>query len=105
MYIVLCTLKGCCVVFVWDERKNKSNRKKHGISFEEAVCVFNDEKLLEIYDPEHSNTDEDRWYALGSIGILIVVVFTIRNDSIRIISARKATTGEKNEYYKDYDLR
>ena len=93
------------MVFAWDEEKNKANRKKHGISFEEAVCVFNDEKLLEIYDPEHSDSEEDRWYAVGTIGILIVVVFTIRNDSVRIISARKTTNGEKNEYYKDYDNR
>ena len=93
------------MVFAWDEEKNKANRKKHGISFEEAVCVFNDEKLLEIYDSEHSDSEEDRWYAVGTIGILIVVVFTIRNDSVRIISARKATNGEKNEYYKDYDNR
>ena len=105
MYISLCTLKENCMVFAWDEEKNKANRKKHGISFEEAVCVFNDEKLLEIYDSEHSDSEEDRWYAVGTIGILIVVVFTIRNDSVRIISARKATNGEKNEYYKDYDNR
>ncbi len=93
------------MLFVWDKSKNRINIRKHGLSFEKAVRVFNDLKMIEVYDQNHSGSEEDRWSAVGSIGIVIKVVYTIRNDAIRIIPARRATKGETNEYYKDYELR
>jgi uncharacterized DUF497 family protein len=50
--------------FVWDESKAGTNWKKHKISFEEAITVFNDPEALKIYDPDHSD-DEDRFYYCG----------------------------------------
>jgi uncharacterized DUF497 family protein len=89
--------------FEWDERKNASNKKKHGISFEEAKSVFTDQFARLISDPDHSD-DEDRFILLGTSiqSKLLVVCHCIRmNDSIRIISARKADKQER-EIYEGY---
>ena len=87
--------------FAWDERKNASNRKKHGVSFEEAQTVFSDEHALLIADPDHSE-DEDRFVLLGLSSALrtLVVCHCCRQDEsvIRIISARKADRAERSEY-------
>ena len=87
--------------FSWDARKNASNRKKHGISFEEAQTVFEDENALLIDDPDHS-IDEDRSILLGlSARPRILVVchcYREQDDVIRIISARKATRSEQIQY-------
>ena len=87
--------------FSWDARKNSSNRKKHGISFEEAQTVFEDENALLIDDPDHS-IDEDRFILLGlSARPRILVVchcYREQDDVIRIISARKATRSEQIQY-------
>jgi hypothetical protein len=89
--------------FSWDARKNASNRKKHGISFEEAQTVFEDENALLIDDPDHS-IDEDRFILLGlSARLRILVVchcYREHDDVIRIISARKATLSEQRQYWK-----
>ena len=84
--------------FEWDENKNISNQKKHGISFETATYVFRDSYYMEIYDFEHS-INEDRYIAIGMVGDLLCVVFTEREDYIRIISARSATRSERRLYY------
>jgi len=52
------------ITFSWDDRKNKANQKKHGVSFEEAQTVFFDEHAIEYYDPDHSES-EDRFLMLG----------------------------------------
>jgi uncharacterized DUF497 family protein len=87
--------------FDWDERKNKNNRIKHGIWFEEAQSVFSDPHGRLFYDPEHSE-HEDRFILLGvssAAGTLIVVHCYKENDSVvRIISARKATRKEVRFY-------
>ena len=86
--------------FEWDETKNASNQKKHGISFNEARTIFTDQFARLIADPDNSD-DEDRFVLLGiSIGSrLLVVCHCIRsNDSIRIISARKADKSERTIY-------
>lgn len=87
--------------FEWDENKNTSNKIKHGVSFEEAVSVFNDSRAMVIPDPDHSD-DEERFVILGlSIRLnMLVVCHCYRNNeqTIRIISARKATKKEC-EYY------
>ena len=91
--------------FVWDSRKNETNIRKHGIPFEVAVLVFNDEKIIERFDWSHSTAAEERWNAIGMVEKVLFVVFTEVKDCVRIISARRATKEEINEYYKNYDLR
>jgi len=90
------------ITFEWNVSKETSNRKKHRISFEEAKTAFFDENALVIHDPEHSN-EEDRFILLGlgkATGLLTVCHCYRKNDSvIRIISARKATRKESDQYY------
>ena len=87
--------------FEWDENKNISNIKKHGVTFQEAATAFEDRNALLLADPEHSD-DEDRFVLLGlSAGLkLLVVCHCMRcaDTVIRIISARKATTRETRQY-------
>jgi len=91
------------LVFKWDDRKNKANIKKHGISFEEARSVFFDEKATAFFDPDHSE-DEDRFILLGiSVRLRILVVcHCFREDEtvVRIISARKADKEEAQDYWR-----
>lgn len=94
------------MIYEWDNDKNEYNKEKHdGISFEFAVRVFLDEKRIEKYDFNHSTDDEDRWNVIGMVDGILFVVYTERNDRTRIISARKATKEETDEYYDDYDFR
>ena len=85
--------------FEWDEEKDLSNRRKHGVSFEEAKSVFNDPRSITIADEQHS-ANEDRYIDIGisSRGRLIVVSYTDRRSNIRIISCRKATKSERKTY-------
>lgn len=87
--------------FVWHEAKNKTNIKVHKVSFEEAKTVFYDPNGKLIDDPDHSE-DEDRFVFLGlSKNLRLLVVchcYKENGDTIRIISARKATKKEKYEY-------
>ena len=86
--------------FEWDRIKNEAHKKKHGISFENAIRVSNDPCLLEKYDALHSSHDEERYASLGLLdGIVILFIsHTDRNGKIRIISARKAVKKEVKEY-------
>jgi uncharacterized protein len=83
-------------------RKANRNLKKPGVSFEEAASVFADPLSRTIPDPLHSE-DEDRFVILGESDRrrLVVVVFTEREDKIRVISARLATRGERKDYEED----
>ena len=90
------------MVFEWDEEKNLLNQRKHGISFETAAYVFADENYIEMYDFEHS-ISEDRYIAIGLVGDVLFVVFTERKEKIRLISARLATEAERRLYY-DQDI-
>ena len=85
--------------FEWDAAKDKRNRKKHGVSFDEASTVFADPLARTIGDPLHSE-EEDRYITVGESHRrrLLVVVFTDRGDKIRIISARVATPRERKSY-------
>jgi len=86
--------------FDWDPSKDKINREKHGLSFDEAIGLFRSGvDYLEIYDEEHSD-EEDRFIAVGPIrrGV-IVVAFTERDDDVlRLLSARMATRKERQRY-------
>ena len=84
--------------FEWDEKKNRINRQKHGISFETAMLVFNDDNRIEIYDFEHSS-DENRYKTIGCVNDILFVVYTERKENIRLISARLATKRERSVYY------
>jgi len=86
--------------FEWDSRKNVANRKKHGVSFEEARTVFYDENALLMEDPDNSE-DEARFLLLGvSVRLRALVVchcYRERESAIRIISARKANRAERTQ--------
>jgi len=89
------------LTFSWDDRKERENQRKHGVSFEEATTVFADENARLKHDPDHSQ-DEDRFILLGFSAKLrlLVVVHAYRQDDkeIRIISARKAVPKERKQY-------
>ena len=85
--------------FEWDERKNTTNQRKHGVSFEEAQTAFYDERALLREDPDEA---EDRFLLLGlSLALRILVVchcYREEDEVIRIISARKANRSERAQY-------
>jgi uncharacterized DUF497 family protein len=87
--------------FEWDEKKSASNKKKHGVSFEEAKSVFHDPNARLIGDPDHS-ANEDRFVLLGISEELRVLVvchcYRDDDDTIRIISARRAKKKEIETY-------
>jgi len=86
--------------FTWDENKNISNQKKHDVAFEEAKTVFSDELARLVPDPEHSD-GEQRFILMGmsvQFRILTVCHCEINEDTIRIISARKADKNEIKQY-------
>ena len=85
------------MTFEWDDRKERINISKHGIDFSTAALVFGDDNRIEKYDDLHS-ISEDRYITIGEINgiaVIVVVVYTERENSIRIISARLATKIEK----------
>ena len=86
--------------FVWNNRKATLNLTKHGVSFEDAKSVFLDDYARLKHDPDHS-IGEDRYLLLGMsslLKVLVVVHTEIENDTIRLISARKATRREAKQY-------
>ena len=90
--------------FEWDRKKAETNRRKHGVSFEQAAIIFADRNALSLYDEEHSD-EEERWVTMGlaSEGRIIVAAHTYRRrgkqEFVRIISARKATKREITQYH------
>lgn len=85
--------------FEWDASKADANLAKHGVSFEKALSRFFDPEQVAFYDPEHSG-DEDRelLVAHSSLGRLLIVSYTLRGRVARLISARKATRREAQNY-------
>lgn len=90
--------------FEWDEEKGKANLKKHGVGLDEATTVFTDPFSMTIHDPEHS-ADEQRYIDIGSSdkGRVLLVVYTERGSTIRIVSCRKATPSERKLYEEGHD--
>jgi uncharacterized DUF497 family protein len=90
--------------FEWDEAKNRVNTRKHGLSFSTAASMFEHPHLVRL--DTRQEYGEDRWIAVGLIGpVVCVVVYSDRLDehgtrTIRIISARKATRHEREEFEK-----
>lgn len=91
------------LIFEWDDKKNASNIRKRGVSFEEAQTVFFDENAIEFDDPDHS-IQEERFILLGlSLSLKVLVVchcYRSQDSKIRIISARKATKKEQGVYFR-----
>lgn len=85
----------------WDETEDRENVRKHRVSFGEAATVFSDERALFLADPDHSD-EEDRFILLGlSTALRLLVVchcYRTNDETIRIISARKATKPEAVAY-------
>lgn len=90
------------MVYEWDAVKAKANLSKHGVSFEEAAAVFRDPLALTFSDPDHS-AGEEREITIGRSArqLIVFVSHCLRRDRIRIISARKATKGERKQYEQD----
>ena len=87
------------LVFEWDPIKAGANARKHKVSLKEAATVFDDPLSSTFSDPDHS-VEEDRFITIGesSGGRLLIVSHTERGDRIRIISARAATSSERQAY-------
>ena len=85
------------MAFQWDPKKARANAKKHGISFSDAIGVFEDPRAVTIDDP---HPDEERFATLGLdlLGRVLVVCWTPRGDDLRIFSARRATPSERESY-------
>jgi hypothetical protein len=81
----------------WDRQKARENLRKHGIDFADAVTALEDDRALTIEEPD---ADEERFITLGADALnrLLVVVYTWRGESLRMISARKATAQERQQY-------
>lgn len=89
--------------FAWDEEKDRANRAKHGISFEEAKVIFASPVLTAPDD--RRDYGAERFISFGQLGTLVVVavVHTSRHGRIRLISARKANREERQAYYEHLD--
>ena len=88
--------------FEWDEEKAAANLAKHKVSFDEAKTVFDDPLYVDFYDPDHSHK-EHRYPIVGESqqGRLLIVSYTERRDTTRLISARELTSTERKAYEED----
>lgn len=88
--------------FEWDEKKAVRNLSVHGVPFDEAKTAFDDPLFLIAVDPEHS-IDERRYVIMGesNVGRLLVIAYTERAQTIRLISARLATRKERQSYEQE----
>ena len=84
--------------FEWDESKRRQNLATHRIEFADAVTAFDDENALTL--PDEKSDEEDRFVtmAMDALGRVLVIVYTWRDDTIRLMSARKALPHERNSY-------
>lgn len=87
--------------FEWFEEKSNGNKQIHGYSFNEVLSVFDDIYFLETYDEKHSTAGQERYFGLGALQekCLVLQVSYTENKRIHIISARNATSKEKERYY------
>jgi uncharacterized DUF497 family protein len=90
------------LLFEWDKDKAQRNLRKHKVSFDEAQTVLTDDYSITLPDAEHSRV-EDRLIIIGvsNKNRLLVVAYTERDNSIRLISARKATPKERQTYEEE----
>lgn len=85
--------------FEWDKNKAARNWSKHRVSFEEAKTIFDDPRYIDFYDSDHSE-DEARYLIIGESNQrrLLIMSYTERGESIRLISAREVTLNERKDY-------
>jgi uncharacterized protein len=90
------------VTFEWDPRKARQNRRKHRVSFQEAITVFGDPLAATYPDPDHSET-EHRFITVGisNGNRVLLVIHADGSENIRIISARQATPRERENYEEE----
>ena len=90
--------------FEWDEDKARANIRKHGISFEDVLPMFDDPMRIEDFDEENSTPEESRFRGIGQINGFVIVAscYTSRNGRTRIINARRATSKERQYYEEHY---
>ncbi len=88
------------MAYQWNRDKAAANLRKHGIDFADAVSVFSDDLAVTIPDERF---DEERFVTIGldAFGRVLVVVYTLRDEEIRVISARKATRQERRQYEEE----
>ena len=85
----------------YDEAKNQKNLVKHGMSFQTASRAFDDPQAVIIYDEEHSE-GEERYNLIGAVdNHILFIVYTMRREVVRLISARLATKREIERYYEN----
>jgi len=85
--------------FEWDTLKAVSNEDKHGVSFSETSSCFWDPLQVSFYDPDHSDgEDREILIAQSNQGRLLVVIYTVRRETVRLISARPTTRKEARAY-------
>jgi uncharacterized DUF497 family protein len=89
------------IEFEWDETKARENRRKHGVSFEQAKGAFSDPFGIEWIDDREDYGEERTILLAMTDGTILVVVFTERSERIRLISARRATRNEQNLYLEE----
>jgi uncharacterized protein len=88
--------------FEWNDEKAASNLTKHGVSFELAARVFLDMERMERHDGRDDYGGEDRFITVGLVGdVELTVAYTMRGDTIRLISARRSERHEQDEYWKN----
>ena len=87
------------MAFEWDPEKARANLAKHGVHFAESTSVFFDDRAITIVDDD-SDPEESRFVSIGTgaKSRILVVVYSWRQNNIRIISARKATASERSQY-------
>ncbi len=93
------------MIFEWDEAKSGVNQSKHGISFNQAIRIFDDPAALIAPDVKHSHKEQRHWI-IGATETdkVLVVIYTIRFHKIRLISARRANRKEVGAYEKSKNI-
>ncbi len=86
------------VTFEWDEDKRRANLRKHRVEFADAVTAFDDDNAMTLRDEDNQGEERFVTLAMDAFGRLLVVVYTWREERIRLISARKATRRERKQY-------
>ncbi len=87
------------MIFEWNIAKSEENLKKHGVSFTQAELAFEDFYAIEEFDGENSTPEESRYKMLAMAGAkILVVIYTMRSENFRIISAREAEKYERELY-------
>jgi uncharacterized DUF497 family protein len=84
--------------FQWDKAKASANLLRHGVDFADAATSFDDDRALTIHDPDAIHEERFVTLAMDAPGRILVTVWTVREDAIRLISARKASASERRRY-------